>query len=217
MAVEIPEQEDVDLFLAPLKQGKRRQILEPGEPLGVGSHGIDAGFVELRYRQCMAMERAGKKLEEIDREFGEFFGRSYGGQVDEYRTEDADIVIVASGGAAGTARATVDAKRAEGIKVGLAKLRLFRPFPRQRLVEALKGKKAIGVIDRSVGFGWDCGPMCMEIKALTTQIGIVPILSYIDGLANLDITVPHIERVIDEVQAAAEGKPYPGLTWIPLE
>jgi pyruvate ferredoxin oxidoreductase alpha subunit len=217
MAVEIPEREDVDRFLAPLKQGKRRQILEPGQPLGVGSHGIETGFVELRYRQCQAMERAGAKLEEIDREFGEFFGRSYGGQVEEYRTEDADIVIVASGGAAGTARATVDIKRAEGIKVGLVKLRLYRPFPRKRLVEALKGKKAIGVIDRSIGFGWDCGPMCMEMKALTPEIGIVPILSYIDGLANLDITVPHIERVIDEVQAAARGEKYPPVTWLPLE
>jgi hypothetical protein len=57
----------------------------------------------------------------------------------------------------------------------------------------------------------------MEIKALTPQIGIVPILSYIDGLANLDITVPHIERVINEVQAAALGEKYQGLTWIPLE
>ncbi len=217
MAVEIPEREDVDRFLAPLKQGKKRQILEPGEPRGVGSHGIDTGFVELRYRQCMAMERAGAKLEEIDREFGEFFGRSYGGQVDEYLTEDADIVIVASGGAAGTVHATVDARRVEGIKVGLVKLRLYRPFPRQRLVEALRGKKAIGVIDRSVGFGWDCGPMCMEVKALTPKIGVVPVLSYIDGLANLDITVPHIERIIEEVQDASQGKPYQEVTWIPLE
>jgi pyruvate ferredoxin oxidoreductase alpha subunit len=216
-AVEIPESADVDRFLAPLKKGPRRQILEPGKPLGVGSHGIEIGFVELRYRQCLAMERAAAKLDEIDKEFGEFFGRSYGGQIDEYLTEDADIVIVASGGAAGTARATVDAKRAEGIKVGLVKLRLYRPFPRKKLAAALKGKKAIGVIDRSVGFGWDCGPMCMEIKALTPEIGTVPILSYIDGLANLDITIPHVERVIEEVSAAAQGKPYQGVTWIPLE
>jgi len=111
----------------------------------------------------------------------------------------------------------VDAKREEGIKVGLVKLRLFRPFPRQRLSEALKGKKAIGVIDRSVGFGWNCGPMYMELRALTPEIGIVPMLSYIDGLANLDITIPHIERVIDEVYAASQGKPYQEVTWIPLE
>ena len=217
MAVEIPEREDVDRFLAPLKQQPERQILNPGEPLGCGTHGIELGFVELRYKHCAAMERAAIKLDEIDKEFGEFFGRSYGGQIEEYRTGDAEVVVVASGGAAGTARVAVDAKRAEGIKVGLVKLRLFRPFPRKRLAEALKGKKAIGVVDRSVGFGWNCGPMYMELRALTPEIGIVPMLSYIDGLANLDITIPHIERVIDEIHAAAQGKPYQEVTWIPLE
>jgi len=216
-AVEIPEREDVDKFLAPLKQQPERQKLVPGEPLGCGTHGIEIGFVELRYKHCMAMERASAKLDEIDRGFGEFFGRSYGGQIEEYRTEDAEIVLLATGGATGTARTVVDAKREAGIKVGLVKLRLFRPFPRQRLVEALKGKKAIGVIDRSVGFGWNCGPMFMELRALTPEIGIMPMLSYIDGLANLDITIPHIERVVDDVHAAAQGKPYQEVTWIPLE
>jgi pyruvate ferredoxin oxidoreductase alpha subunit len=217
MAVEIPEQEDVDRFLAPLKQQPARQVLIPGEPLGCGTHGIELGFVELRYRQCAAMERAAGKLDEIDRDFGEYFGRSYGGQIEEYRTADAEIVLVTSGSAAGTSRVVVDAKRAEGIKVGLVKLRLFRPFPRRRLAQALKGKKAIGVIDRSVGFGWNCGPMYTEVRALTPEIGIVPMLSYIDGLANLDITTPHIARVVDEVHAAAQGKPYQEVTWIPLE
>jgi pyruvate ferredoxin oxidoreductase alpha subunit len=216
-AIEIPEQADVDRFLAPLKKQPPRQVLEPGVALGCGTHGIEKGFVELRYRQCAAMERAAAKLDEIDKEFGEYFGRSYGGQIEEYRVDDADIVVVASGGAAGTAKVAVDTKRDEGIKVGLIKLRLFRPFPRWRLVEALKGKKAIGVIDRSVGFGWNCGPMCMELRALTPEIGIVPMLSYIDGLANLDITIPHIERAIDEVQSAALGKSYQEVTWIPLE
>jgi pyruvate ferredoxin oxidoreductase alpha subunit len=216
-AVEIPEQEDVERFLAPLKQQPARQVLVPGEPLGCGTHGIEVGFVELRYRQCAAMERAAGKLDEIDRDFGDYFGRSYGGQIEEYCTADAEIVLVASGGAAGTARVVVDSKRAEGIKVGLVKLRLFRPFPRQRLAQALKGKKAIGVIDRSVGFGWNCGPMYMEVRALTPEIGIVPMLSYIDGLANLDITTQHIARAVDEVHAAAQGKPYQEVTWIPLE
>jgi pyruvate ferredoxin oxidoreductase alpha subunit len=217
MAVEIPEREDVDRFLDPLTQHPGRQILNPGEPLGCGTHGIELGFVELRHKHCAAMERAAIKLDEIDKEFGELFGRSYGGQVEEYRTEDAEVILVTSGGAAGTARVAVDAKRAEGIKVGLVKLRLFRPFPRKRLAEALRGKKAIGVIDLSVGFGWNCGPMYMELRALTPEIGIVPMLSYIDGLANLDITIPHIERVIDEIHAAAQGKPYQEVTWIPLE
>ena len=216
-AVEIAAQEDVDRFLAPLKEQPQRMKLTPGEPLGYGTHGIETGFVELRYKQCTAMERATTKLDEIDKEFGGLFGRSYGGQIDEYRTEDAEIIVVASGGAAGTARAVIDAKREEGIKAGLVKIRLYRPFPRKRLIEVLKGKKAIGVIDRSVCFGWNCGPMYMELKALVSEIGIMPMLSYIDGIANLDITKPHIERVIDETYRATTGEPYQEVTWIPLE
>ncbi|MFC1942008.1 pyruvate synthase subunit PorA [Chloroflexota bacterium] len=216
-AVDIPAIEDVDKFLAPLKQQPERPKLIPGEPLGCGTHGIDAGFSELRYKHCAALLRALDKVDEIDKDFGEHFGRSYGGQIEEYRTEDAEIVILTSGGAAGTTRTVIDTKREEGIKVGLVKLRLFRPFPAKRLVQALKGKKAVGVIDRSICYGWDCGPFCMELKTLYPEIGSIPILSYIDGLANMDITIPHIERVVDEVHAAAQGKPYQKLTWIPLE
>jgi len=216
-AVEVPQSEEVDQFLEPLKLQPERLKLIPGEPRGYGTHGIELGFMELRYKHCMALERVADKLDEIDNEFGEFFGRSYGGQIEEYCTEDADIILLTSGSTTGTARTVIDAKREQGIKVGLVKLRLFRPFPRKRLIEALKGKKAIGVIDRSVGFGWNCGPMCMEVKVLTPEIGVMPILSYIDGLANLDITIPHIERVVDEVNAAAQGKPYQEVTWIPLE
>jgi pyruvate ferredoxin oxidoreductase alpha subunit len=216
-AIEIPGQSDVDQFLSVLKHQPERQILSPGEPLGCGTHGIEIGFVELRYRQCLAMQRTTTKLDEIDREFGEYFGRSYGGQVDEYKMDDAEIALVTSGGAAGTARVVIDSMRESGIKVGLVKLRLFRPFPRQRLTKLLVGKKAIGVIDRSVDFGWNCGPIYTELKALTPDIGIIPVLSYIDGLANLDITIPHIERVVKETWDAAQGKSYQEVTWIPLE
>jgi pyruvate ferredoxin oxidoreductase alpha subunit len=216
-AVEIAEMEDVAKFLEPLIQQPKRPTLCPGQPRGAGTHGIEVGFVELRYKHCQALERAAAKLDEIDKGFGEFFGRSYGGQIEEYRTEDAEIVLVASGGAAGTARTVVDAKRKKGMKVGLVKLRLFRPFPRRRLIEVLRGKKAIGIIDRSVNFGWNCGPLYSEIRALSPEIGITPMLSYIDGLANLDIISPHIERIADETLAAARGKPYQEVTWIPLE
>ncbi len=216
-AVEIPAREDVDQFLAPLKLQPERTKLVPERPLGCGTHGILVEFMELRYKHCAALERAKRKLDEIDQEFGEFFGRSYGGQIEEYRTEDAEIVVLASGSAAGTARMVIDTKRAEGLKVGLIKLRVFRPFPRERLTQALKGKKAIGVIDRSVCFGWNCGPIYMELRALSPDIGFVPMMSFIDGLANMDISIPHIERVIDEVYAASQGKSYQEVTWIPLE
>jgi pyruvate ferredoxin oxidoreductase alpha subunit len=215
--VEIPEQSDVDAFLAPLKKQPQRPRIIPGAATGCGSHGMEMGYVEARYKHWSAMDRVKNKVDAIDKEFGAYFGRSYGGQIEEYRMKDAEIVILASGSAAGTAKTVVDTKREEGIKVGLVKLRLFRPFPEERLVQALKGKKAIGVIDRSISFGWKSGPIATELKALAGQMGNIPILSYIDGLANLDITTPHITRVVDEVNAAAKGKAYQDVTWIPLE
>jgi pyruvate ferredoxin oxidoreductase alpha subunit len=216
-AVEMPEQSDVDAFLAPLKSQPQRPRIIPGQATGCGTHGMEMGYIEARYKHWTALERAKQKVDEVTKEFADYFGRNYGGQIEEYRTSDADIVVLTSGSAAGTARTVVDAKRAEGIKVGLVKLRIFRPFPEERLIEALKGKKAVGVIDRSICFGWKYGPICTELKAIGQQLGQTRILSYIDGLANLDITIPHIGRVVDELDAAAKGKSYQAVTWIPLE
>jgi pyruvate/2-oxoacid:ferredoxin oxidoreductase alpha subunit len=163
------------------------------------------------------MERAKQKFDEIDGLFGDFFGRSYGGQIEAYRMEDAQIALVTSGSAAGTAKTVVDSKRDEGMKVGLVKLRMFRPFPGETLTEILGGRRAIGVIDRSVCFGWNCGPIYMELRALSPEIGLVPTLGFIDGLAGLDITRAHVESMIEKLHAASQGKPYQGVTWMNLE
>jgi pyruvate/2-oxoacid:ferredoxin oxidoreductase alpha subunit len=214
-SVEIPAIGEVDAYLEPLKSQPPRPQLLPGSYLGCGSHGLGMGYVELRKKHMAAMERVKTKLEEIEGDFEADFGRSYGGQIEEYRTEDADIVLVTSGSAVGTARMVIDAKREEGLKAGLVKLRLYRPFPTERLGAVLKGKKAVGVLDRSICFGWDCGPLYMETRALTPEIGIVPMLGFIDGLANMDITQEHIAGMIDDIQAASEGRPYQRVTWLP--
>jgi pyruvate/2-oxoacid:ferredoxin oxidoreductase alpha subunit len=214
-SVEIPAIGEVDDYLEVLKTQPPRPQLLPGSYLGCGSHGIGMGYVELRKKHMAAMERVKTKLEDIEGEFAAAFGRTWGGQIEEYRTDDADIVLVASGSAVGTAREVVDAKREEGIKVGLVKLRLYRPFPKERLAQALKGKKAFGVLDRSICFGWDCGPIYMETRAVTPEIGMVPMLSFIDGLANMDITRDHIAGMIDDIQTASEGRPYQEVKWLP--
>ena len=216
-AVSIPLIEDVDEYLAILKRQPERMKLKPGKPLGIGTHGILIPYTELRYKHMSAMERAKAKFDEIDKEYGDFFGRCYGGQIEEYQTEDAEIILVTSGSASGTAKTVIDAKREQGMKVGLVKLRMFRPFPQERLIQALKEKKAVGILDRSVGFGWNCGPLYMETRALTPEIGLIPILSFIDGLANVDITIINIERMIDDIFNASQGKPYQKVTWISLE
>jgi len=216
-AVKIPMIEDVDEYLSILKKQPQRLKLEPGKSMGAGSHGLLQTYTELRYKHMAAMERAKAKFDAIDKEYGDFFGRYYGGQIEEYRTDDAEIILVTSGSATGTAKTVVDAVRENGQKVGLVKIRMYRPFPRERLTKVLQDRKAIGVLDRSVGFGWNCGPMYQEIRALTPEIGKVPLMSFIDGLANMDITIPNIERMIRDIQAAAEGKPYQETTWVSLE
>jgi pyruvate/2-oxoacid:ferredoxin oxidoreductase alpha subunit len=215
--VNLPSREEVDAFLAPLKEQLPRPVLVPGGPLGCGTHGILEGFVELRYKHMAALDRAKAKFDEIDALFQKSFGRTYGGQIEEYRTDDAEVVLVVSGSAAGTAKAVVDSQRERGSKVGVVKLRMFRPFPRERIVRALTRKKAIGVIDRSVCFGWNCGPLFMELKAASPEIRTIPMINFIDGLANTDITRDHIASMIESTQKAAEGEPFQDVNWVSLE
>ena len=216
-AVKIPSMEDVQEYLGVLKNQPAKMKLEPGNGMGIGSHGMLTAYTELRYMHMAALDRSKAKFDQIDREFAAFFGRSYGGQIEEYRCEDAEIVLVTSGSATGTARTVIDAKREQGMKVGLVKLRLFRPFPEEKLIQALRGKKAVGLLDRSICFGLNCGPMFLETRSLTADIGIMPMLSFIDGLANLDITKENLAKMIDSIYAASLGQPYQKVTWVSLE
>jgi phenylglyoxylate dehydrogenase alpha subunit len=212
--VAIPPQEKVDLFLPPLRMEPR---VDPQTPLTFGPFLPSDLGTEYRYKQVLATDRAKAKLEEIEREFETLFGRQYGGQVDEYRTEDADIFLVALGSVASTATVVVDKKREQGLKVGLVTVRLFRPFPAERITAALKNARAVGVLDRNVCFGWNCGNLFMELKAALYGSGIaVPLLNFICGLCGSDITIEQIERAIDSVQKARDGS-YQEVTWLDLE
>jgi pyruvate/2-oxoacid:ferredoxin oxidoreductase alpha subunit len=217
--VQLPAQSDVDEFLRRDPDEERIKLtMEPGQYRTFGAHCGEVGCAELRYKHCVALEKVKQKVEEVDAEFKKKFGRSYGGQIEEYRTEDAEIVLLSMGSCIGTARVAVDRKREEGIKAGLVKLRLLRPFPRERLVEALKDKKAVAVIDRSVCFGWNCGHIYMELKGVLMESGIVSkTLNFIGGLANADITVEQIENIIDLTLSASKGEKVQEITWLTLE
>jgi pyruvate/2-oxoacid:ferredoxin oxidoreductase alpha subunit len=212
--VEIPEQETVDRFLSVLESQPRRTVLRPGEKLGVGTHGILGGYMELRHKHVTAMERSKAKFEAIDKEFGDIFGRTYGGQLEEYRTDDADMVLVGSGSMCGTIKSVIDDQREKGVRIGLVKIRMYRPFPHQALVKALKGKKAIGVVDRSLAFGFDGGPIYTELKAFETRLGGAKLVSFIDGIANTDITKTNVIQMIQLTADLADGKDVPEVTWV---
>ncbi len=217
--VDVPGQDQVDHFLSPLKHMKRPKLcLEKPLTFPAEIAPADPLFMEYRYKHCAAMERAKAKWDALDSEFAKTFGRSYGGQIEEYRTDDADIILVSVGNATGTAREVIDSKREQGLKVGLVKIRMFRPFPRERLVKALNGKKAIGVIDRHPIFGWNCGHVFFEVKALQNDLAErVPMIDFIHGAGGADITVKDMERVVDIIQGVAEGRPTKETTWLALE
>ncbi|EMS78077.1 pyruvate synthase subunit PorA [Desulfotignum phosphitoxidans] len=212
--VEIPAQETVDQFLSVLESQPKRTMLRPGEKLGVGTHGILGGYMELRHKHVTAMERSKAKFDAIDQEFADIFSRSYGGQLEEYLTEDADMVLVGSGSMCGTIKSVIDEQREKGVRIGLVKIRMYRPFPHQALVKALKGKKAIGVVDRSLAFGFDGGPIYTELKAFETKLGGAKLVSFIDGIANTDITKTNVKQMIQMTADLADGKDVPEVTWV---
>lgn len=215
--IEVPERRDVDRFLDPLKQMNRPTLTsEPTVICGAGFVGRD--LAQVRYEYCDAMEKAKVRFEEIDNAFKKTFGRSCGGLIDEYRTEDADIVLVTLGSVAGTARVAVDKDREEGIKVGLVIIKVLRPLPRERLSQILNGKKAVGVIDRNICFGCNCGGVFMDLKAILFDLDVRPrAVNFIDGIGGLDISVEHVRKAIDIINRASLGESVSEVTWLALE
>jgi len=215
--VELPYEEDVDTFLRPVANaGRPKLCLE--EPLTVPTNTSGDIFCEFRYKHALAHQKAKTRMDQLDSEFSRLFGRGYGGQIEEYKSRDAELVIVMMGSQTGAAREVVDLHRAKGEKVGLVKLRLLRPFPRERLAESLKGKKAVGVVDRDVCFGWQSGGLFMEIKAAMQDLpGRIPVAGFIAGIGGTDFSIEMAERAVTTVRLAADGNPYQEVTWLNLE
>ena len=202
--VEIPTQEQVDEFLP--KYVPEHIILDPQRPMAVDPLTNGNLLTEYRLKHMMGQQNALKLLEELDKVYGEKFGRSYGGAVEEYRCDDADYVIVTMGSMTGVAKDRVDKARADGKKVGLLKMRMVRPFPCDRVAKVLSGKRAFGVVDRNVSFGWNTGIIYEEICAsMNRAASFVPNVPFIAGLGGEDITATHIDYAIDKI-IAQDGK-----------
>lgn len=158
-------------------------------------------------QQCEAFEAAKKRINEIDAEFGTAFGRTYGGMYEEYMCEDADYVIIALGSVAGTVRTMVRKLRSEGIKAGLIKLRSFRPFPKEYIASIAGRFKALGVIDKSVSFGFE-GTVYSEVKAAlySGNSRDMKTADFICGLGGRDITGKDVREMFDILKESAAGK-----------
>lgn len=202
--IEVYDDDDIRDFLGeyiPL-----HPLLDIDHPVTYGPLDFYDFYFEHKRQQVEAMRNAPAVIEEVSREFNQRYGREYG-FFETYQMDDADVAIVVLSSTAGTARVTAEKLRKEGIKVGLVKPRVFRPFPADGLIDALRGVKAIAVMDRSISFGGldNGGPLWIEIAAAAYTRGLqVPIVDYIFGLGGRDITVPEIESIYHHILSVAE-------------
>lgn len=208
--VEVPEQAQVDEYLPRFDPDP---VVDIGRPRRFGGLVMPDWWTEFRYRIAQDMEGAKERIVQADREFQRVFGRSYGGLVEMYRAEDAEAVLVVAGSAAGTAKEVADRLRAEGKKVGVARLRVFRPFPGEEIA-ALGSVAAVGVFDRSFTFG-DGGAMFNEVRsALHGSDNAVK--DYVLGLGGRDVTVDHMEWIFDDLLRMARDGRDRQVEWVGL-
>lgn len=211
--VDMPTQEEVDAFLPP-RSANHSALLDPRSPLALDP--MTPGELLMNYRRShlAAMQRALEVIEETDRKFAAAFGRSYGGLIEEYRCDDAELVLITLGGMTGAGKDAVDEARERGIRAGLIKLRFYRPFPAARLAAALRGKRAFCVVDRSVCFGWNCGPMYVELRSALENCGSYARFSAIGGLGGADISVADMAGVIDRLNDIKDRPGEYGTLWL---
>jgi pyruvate ferredoxin oxidoreductase alpha subunit/phenylglyoxylate dehydrogenase alpha subunit len=211
---ELPDQGEVSAFLGE-KNVNWHVALDPQRPMAVDPLTGGAGgagpstFVRYRKGQCSGTQNALKVITEVHEEWGRRFGRYHAPLIESYRMDGAEYAIMTIGSMTGAAKDAVDDARARGDKVGLLKVKTYRPFPVAALVSALAEVKAVGVVDRSVSFGWNCGPLFQDtIAAMYSAPERIPAMSFIGGLAGADLTVGHFERVIRRTaKLARDGRP----------
>ena len=200
--VELLDKEKAREFLPDFKPAS---ILDPNNPLTFGAFADPTTFTEFRYQQFAAHQKALEKIEQVARDFERAFGRYYGGLVDSYYAEDAEVVLVTMGSIIGTIKDAIDEMRAEGIKVGLVKVRCYRPFPAAALRKALSGAKVIAVVEKDVSIGNEAG-LVTDLKASFYNSDIrTPIIGFVAGLGGRDITIKDIRKMVVKALAAEKG------------
>ena len=179
-------------------------LLNQKEKMAVGPYAVSNYYMETKRSQRQAMENAREVILEMAEKFEKLTGRKYG-FFEEYCMEDAEYVVVIIGSAAGTCKAAIEKLRAEGKKVGLLKIRVFRPFPEKELGEALKDRKAVAVLDRSEMFAATGGPLGTEVRSAMYSNGSnARVVNYFYGLGGRDITVEDFCTVYERLEEIAK-------------
>lgn len=203
--LEMYPDEEVKKFIGEYKP--HYNLLNPDNPITVGSLVLTDYYFEHKRAQHEAMKNAKKVIPEIFSEFEKTFGKKYD-FVENYKCDDADYILVCLGSTAGTSKVAVEELRQEGIKAGLLKIRVFRPFPAEQIVNILSKVKAVAVLDRAESLSTQAGPVATEIKAALYDAGkILPMQSLIYGLGGREIYVDQIKQVYKNLLNAKTSEP----------
>jgi pyruvate ferredoxin oxidoreductase alpha subunit len=206
--VEIPDQNDVDVFLPPYEPDV---ILDPARPATIGMFMPAEYIMELRRQTSGAVESAKKVIQDVNDEFAKVFGRDYGGLIDTYLMDDAEVALITMGTVTSTSRQIVDEMRKDGKKVGLVKLRFFRPFPSEELKKTLADTRAVGIVDRSLSFIGG-GQAFNEVRSALYGLSI-PIINHLAGLGGRDVTEAQIKKMFELTLRAAKGEKVNAINW----
>lgn len=191
--IELLEDEEVKKFVGEYEP--ENYLLNPDCPMAVGPYAITDYYMEAKRAQAEGMRHAVQVVKDVAKEFAAVSGREYG-LFEEYCLEDAERAVVMIGSAAGTTKDAIDQLRALGEKVGLLKIRLFRPFPAEEIAEALKNVKAVAIMDRAEGYSNQGGPLGADVmSALYRARSDAFAVNYIYGLGGRDVRVEDMEEV----------------------
>ncbi len=195
--IELLEDEKVKAFVG--EYTPENYLLNTKQPMSVGPYDSAAFYLEHKRLQAQAMVNAKDVILEVAADFEKMSGRKYG-LFEEYRLDDAEYALVIINSAAGTAKDAIDTLREQGKKVGLLKIRVFRPFPGEEIAKALKNVKVVAVMDRAEGFSAVGGPVFAEVRSALYGIENAPkVVNYIYGLGGRDTRVQDIEKVFEEI------------------
>lgn len=193
--VDMLSQEDVDRYLPPFTPYQR---LDAADPISFGMYATPDYYHEFRYEIDNAAKRAKEVIKKAGKEFGTMFGRDYSALVEGYRLDDAETAIVAMGSICGTIKDSIDEMRAEGKKVGLLKLRVFRPFPSEEIAQALSKVKRVAVLDKNISLGAK-GAVAIEVRDALYG-SATPVKGYILGLGGRDVRKKDIKEIVSLVE-----------------
>ncbi len=195
--IELIEDDKVKAFIGTYKP--EHYLLNKKEPIAVGPMDLQAYLFEHKYQEANAMRAAKDVIVEVSKEFEKMTGRKYG-LFEEYRLEDADMAIICMNSTAGTAKVVVDNLREQGVKAGLLKLRVFRPFPAEEIAKAISHVKAVAVLDKADGLNACGGALYTDVTSgmFVNHIS-VPTVNYIYGIGGRDTTAKDIEGVYQDL------------------